>query len=316
MIHRLETYFSFRLRITSIYLILSPTMNTALVELDSLVSCDDLSVSPVTPSEIVDETSDDAPAGSSKPTDHIVKSIRNKFYRNIKFYESNWSAECVICHKAQYDKKGVTSNVNRHIKTQHTKEYKEWFSQLYSKDKDQKKISDMFTDRRNKSTETSSKSLYGKMHPRQAQLAQSIVNDLIIDLGLPLSLVERSAFIEFMKIVDPKFTLTSRRTLSRSTIPKLYDQMNEKLKVLCDQSRFISLTLDLWTDRRTRSFFAMTGEIQIFLLFSDAYTGCNIHNSSYFAFRSHICREIVEVIRVVFFTVVWQSHCKPFVTNL
>ena len=240
-------------------------MSTILVELDSLISCDDSDVSPQASTQLVGETLDEAPTASSKASDSVSKSIRDKFYCNVKFYQSNWSAECVICHKIQYDNKGVTSNINRHIKSQHANEYKDWFSQLHSNSKDQKKISEMFTTKRNKPADAPAKAVYNKNHPRQIQLNQSIVDNLIIDLGLPLSLVERSAFIQFMNTVDPKFTMTSRRTLSRSTIPRLYAEMNEKLKALCDQSRFISLTLDLWTDRRTRSFFAMTGEIETFV---------------------------------------------------
>ncbi|CAF1493204.1 unnamed protein product [Rotaria sordida] len=53
--------------------------------------------------------------------------------------------------------------------------------------------------------------------------------------------------------------MTSRRSLSRTTIPRLYAAMNDELKKFCNQSNFISLTLDIWTDCRLRAFFAMTG---------------------------------------------------------
>mgnify|MGYP006892817860 FL=1 len=87
----------------------------------------------------------------------------------------------------------------------------------------------------------------------------------IIELGLPLSLVKRPAFVEFMSKVGPKFSVTSRRPLSRSIIPQLFNNMNEKLKEICDDAKFISLTLDIWTDRRMRAFYAMTGKIEYFI---------------------------------------------------
>ncbi|CAF1525311.1 unnamed protein product, partial [Adineta ricciae] len=99
---------------------------------------------------------------------------------------------------------------------------------------------------------------YGSNHSRQVELSAAIVNDLIISLGLPLSIVDRSAFINFMSKVDPKFTVTSRRTLTRKTIPILYEQMKNRLKMLCTTATFLSLTLDVWTDRRMRSFFAVS----------------------------------------------------------
>ncbi|CAF4677463.1 unnamed protein product, partial [Rotaria socialis] len=85
------------------------------------------------------------------------------------------------------------------------------------------------------------------------------LKNLIVDLGLPLSIVERDAFIKFMNVIDPTFAMTSRRTLSRTIIPRLYTATNDELKKCCNQSNFISLTLDIWTDRRLRAFFAMTG---------------------------------------------------------
>lgn len=126
------------------------------------------------------------------------------------------------------------------------------------------KISDIFSkaDDTTKTTK-SSKSSYHANHPRQVELSQAVVVNLIIDLGLPLSLVERESFRSFMNLVDPKFSITSRRTLSRSTIPRLYNNMNKELKKFCDEIEFISLTLDIWTDRRMRAFFSMAGKFQI-----------------------------------------------------
>ena len=131
----------------------------------------------------------------------------------------------------------------------------------------QKRMSDVFMKtNETKRNSSNSKSFYHNNHPRQIQLSQSILENLIVDLGLPLSIVEleREAFIKFMNVIDPKFTMTSRRTLSRTTIPRLYAAMNDELKKFCNQSNFISLTLDIWTDRRLRAFFAMTGMIAIF----------------------------------------------------
>ncbi|CAF1610989.1 unnamed protein product [Adineta ricciae] len=44
-----------------------------------------------------------------------------------------------------------------------------------------------------------------------------IVQDLIIDLGLPLSVVDHPAFLRAMNIADPRLTVLSRRTLCRET---------------------------------------------------------------------------------------------------
>ncbi|CAF1511795.1 unnamed protein product [Adineta ricciae] len=216
-------------------------------------------------------------------TNSIARTIRDEFYINIKSFEKNWSGECRVCHEVKYDNLGVTSNINRHVKSKHVKEYEEWCAELRSVDGCgiQQKISDMFVQKNEPRTKASSSS-YSVNHPRQIQLSQSIVENLIIDLGLPLSIVERESFIKFMHDIDPKFTMFSRRTLSRSRIPHLFNNMNDELKKFCYQSQFISLTLDIWTDRRMRAFFAMTG-----MIFSCSNTDENTNVITSFLYLGH-----------------------------
>ncbi|CAF1410417.1 unnamed protein product [Adineta ricciae] len=154
-----------------------------------------------------------------------AKNIRSQFYSDIKTYDTNWCATCLLCKKVQFDKKGVTSNTNRHVKSQHKKEYEKWVSQLNESNKNnQVKISDALSKNSDCTKKRqNSKPVYHDAHPRQTQLSEAISMNLIIELGLPLSLVERPAFIDFMYTVDPKFTITSRRTLSRSVIPQLFN---------------------------------------------------------------------------------------------
>lgn len=226
-------------------------------------SFDDPEVSIVLPSLTINSQSRMSADPPSQDLPDPAKNIRSQFYSDIKVYDTNWCATCLLCKKVQFDKKGVTSNTNRHIKSQHKKEYEKWISQLNESNKDhQVKISNVFSKNSDSTKKRqNSKSVYNDTHPKQMQLSEAISMNLIIELGLPLSLVERPAFIDFMHTVDPKFTITSRRTLSRSIIPQLFNNMNDKLKEICADAKFISLSLDIWTDRRMRAFFAMTGKI-------------------------------------------------------
>lgn len=85
-----------------------------------------------------------------------------------------------------------------------------------------------------------------------------IVNLFIVELGLPLSIVDRSAFSRAMHIVDPHFSMPSRRTISRSTLPALHDQMVVDIKSRCSAANYVAASLDCWTDRRMRPFFSVT----------------------------------------------------------
>jgi hypothetical protein len=165
------------------------------------------------------------------------------------YYVKNQKECLIVC---------VTSNFTRHARKHHKQAFDIWLHEL----NESKGVSSIH--QRNKITEhfqKTSRLTYNTSHPRQAELSMSIVNDLIIKLGLPISIVERPAFINFMKTVDPKFSVTSRRILSRTTIPLLYEKMQDQLKAFCSTARFLSLALDIWSDRRLRSFFAVTGMI-------------------------------------------------------
>jgi hypothetical protein len=207
---------------------------------------------------------------TSFATKSVEKTARDQFYTDIKMMEEkkSWEAKCKICKGKIRGTKGVTSNYNRHIKDFHPSQYESWQEQLQSISlTGQKKITDTKIFQKVKD---SSNSMYSTIHPRQVELQKSIIENLIIELGLPLSLVERSGFINFMSHVDPRFSTISRRTLTRTILPNLYTKMLDGLKSFCSMATFISLTLDLWTDRRQRAFFALTG-INNTILYEDYY---------------------------------------------
>lgn len=196
----------------------------------------------------------------------VPKATRDKFFKDLQYEieteKKRWSAECLLCTKSKriFDKLGVTSNFTRHVRECHKEAFDIWTRELneskpVSPTGSVNKITNHFA----KKSRLSPDSTYNTYHSRQVELSMGVVNDLIIKLGLPLSIVERPAFINFMKTVDPKFVLTSRRTLSRRTIPSLYEKMHDQLKMFCSTATFLSLALDIWSDRRLRSFFAVTG---------------------------------------------------------
>ena len=98
-------------------------------------------------------------------------------------------------------------------------------------------------------------------------------------MGLPLSIVDHASFKKFMIDVDPKFKPIHRRDLTRTFLPNLKKKCVLKLKEICNKSCYISLTLDVWTDRRMRSYLGVTAhtifndELKSFLLSFDRLEG-------------------------------------------
>ncbi|CAF1532647.1 unnamed protein product, partial [Adineta steineri] len=72
---------------------------------------------------------------------------------------------------------------------------------------------------------------YASTDPRQVKLTESIVKDLMIECGLPVSLIDQNGFKNFMQTVDPMYSLLSRRQLTCDKLPKLYDKIIMKLKI-------------------------------------------------------------------------------------
>jgi hypothetical protein len=93
-------------------------MSDLISQVDSHLSHDSPDVCVLSTVPVLSCTLADSTETTSQTTDSIPKTIRDKFYVNMKTYESNWSGQCILCNKIQYDSKGVTSNFNRHVKTQ------------------------------------------------------------------------------------------------------------------------------------------------------------------------------------------------------
>ncbi|CAF0735235.1 unnamed protein product [Adineta steineri] len=190
----------------------------------------------------------------------IFKTARDQFFEDLQTEvdRNSWSAKCLLCTKPKrvIEKQGVTSNFTRHVRHYHKEEYEKWLneSNKVNSPSQTNKITSHFS----KKSCSPNRALYGSNHPRQMELSLAIVNDLIITMGLPLSIVERPAFINFMRKVDSKFNIVNRRTITRKTIPTLYDKMHDHLITFCSTATFLSLALDIWSDRRMRSFFAIT----------------------------------------------------------
>jgi uncharacterized protein YaaR (DUF327 family) len=64
-----------------------------------------------------------------------------------------------------------------------------------------------------------------------------------------------------MNDVDPKYKPIHRRELTRSYLPTLHKKCTSKLQEICSQSSYVSLTLDVWSDRRMRSYFGIISHV-------------------------------------------------------
>ena len=75
---------------------------------------------------------------------------------------------------------------------------------------------------------------------------------LITNSVLPLQLVETSGFKKFMKIVDPKYVVPSRRIVARKlvdSVESIINQTKSELQRVMAQGNAVHFTMDLWSSR-------------------------------------------------------------------
>ncbi|GFS02291.1 zinc finger BED domain-containing 4-like protein [Elysia marginata] len=91
---------------------------------------------------------------------------------------------------------------------------------------------------------------YDNASDRKRQIDLALVRLVVGDLQ-PFSVVEDRWFKNFVKVLDSRYQLPSRRTLTRSLIPELYTSEKARVKNLLDSAEAVSLTTDIWTSQKT-----------------------------------------------------------------
>ena len=115
-----------------------------------------------------------------------------------------------------------------------------------------------------------------------------VLRNFIIELGLPLSIIEKAEFIRAMMAVDPKFRIPCRPSITKEYLPKLYNKVLDQLKNTCLVADFIPLTFDRWIDRCLCAFYAITMH----------YVNKIGHLRAHLLAFSHISGEIAYLMKV------------------
>ena len=74
----------------------------------------------------------------------------------------------------------------------------------------------------------------------------------------PFSLVENIEFRKFVKMLNPSYSIPSRKTVSKSIIPQLLEKTKQKVKANFKYSEYIAFATDGWTSLNNDSFVAIT----------------------------------------------------------
>lgn len=98
---------------------------------------------------------------------------------------------------------------------------------------------------------------YSVNHPQQKAITNAILSDLVVDCSLPLSIIENKSFRHFLTVVDRKYRPVCRRTLTVK-VENLAVERRLKLKTRMSNINHVSVTVDIWSDRKMRGFLGVT----------------------------------------------------------
>ena len=100
-------------------------------------------------------------------------------------------------------------------------------------------------------------SKYGRNHPRQKMITNSIMDMVVKDL-IPAHIVEKEGFRDLVQLLDPKYTIVSRQSIQYKLIPEKSEKIKQTLTRQLQSTPSCSVTLDIWTSRRMHGYFAVT----------------------------------------------------------
>ncbi|XP_037819087.1 E3 SUMO-protein ligase ZBED1-like, partial [Lucilia sericata] len=162
------------------------------------------------------------------------------------------SAKCNICKRVISYKGGGSSNLRKHLYSQHPTV-------------SLKKVRNHHEDSDDETPSTSNKQMklddYNIRIRMSKAMEEKIHNALLqmitIDLR-PLSIVENIGFQEFTKALNPDYKLPNRITLTKSLLPKVYDKRLLEVKHMLRDIDNICITTDGWTSISNESYISIT----------------------------------------------------------
>jgi hypothetical protein len=187
---------------------------------------------------------------------------------------------CRLCNRNYKDQNGIFSNFLKHLKRIHPFEY----DQIFTRDEYEclTEVNNVEIDDRAAAADLTSTKY------KQSRIILSIVKNLIIRCNLPFNLVENPAFRDFMKECNFKFEPVSTKKLKRDVIPLFTNKVLKTIHETLNTIHHVTLTIDVWSDRRCRSFLGITchfidnnmmpqAYLIDFLRFKSPHTSENIH---------------------------------------
>ncbi|MBN3298439.1 zinc finger BED domain-containing protein 4-like [Amia ocellicauda] len=159
------------------------------------------------------------------------------------------TAVCKVCGSKISDSRATTSNFTRHFK-QHPERYEEYLRAKLASNQLQSPQMSPFIESRAVPSRTANT-------PRQTAITDAILTDLIISCNMPLSAVENVDFHRFMSVVDGEYSPVGLGTIT-ARLELLVAEGRAKLQYQLAEVENVSVTVDIWSDRRMGGYLGIT----------------------------------------------------------
>ena len=177
-------------------------------------------------------TSKDAEQGSKKLRIHI-SSVHDEFHQTKHGdNEEKTRSKCKRCPKV-YDHK-MCHELKRHLKSCHPAIFKKV------------ELSDLKQKEDKVENDAAPKS--------RCDLIQEAFNDWLMAAGYPMSCSEHPLFKKFISSIDPDVKILGRVGQLTYSFQKFL-KMEEKIKEILSKSTFVTLTMDMWSNKACRESF-------------------------------------------------------------
>lgn len=225
------------------------------------------------------------------------------FFEFSLFEKNRTNGLCKLCRRNYKDQHGIYSNFVKHLKRKHPVDYEKSFS-IHKDNNDDDSIFEGI----NSTNDQQASMDFTLMNSKQNRVNYSIAKNLIIKCNLPLSLIENSAFREFIKECYSKWQPISTRRLKANIICSINKRIHEKICETLQKIDSLTLTIDTWSDRRGRGFLGITCHFiddrmipQAFLIdfirLKSPHTSVNIQRSTEYVLDSFNIKE--KVYRII-----------------
>jgi hypothetical protein len=214
-----------------------------------------------------------------------------RYYFEVSPNNEN-KAICLICH---YEiSRGTNKNhlTNSNLKYHLEKEHHKLFQRMIEVDKclsGKRTYREMINNKTSLANFVNIKSINNESKAFDSNIITNLICKMIISDLLPFSIVENEGFSKLLSTLVPDYIIPSRTAFSRSLMPKLFKDEQNRISTLLASSTYISLSGDIWTSRAGDSYFNIQAStiadnfqknklILDFVQIKGPHTAENLHN--------------------------------------